>query len=233
MPFHNLEHSYSNNILLVHLNNQESQNAFSLEMAIELSELLYQEMPKALLLTNKGSSFCAGGNLQFYKNLDTKAQGLKVNKKIRKILEDIYSLPIPKACFVQGHCLGGGIELVSCFDHVVATPSSLFGMWQRRVGLSYGWGGGERLQKRIPAKKLEGWLFHGSTLDAYTASEMGLVDQVEMSVVGLEKSLKWLEQTMRWGEESFQKIKSQKKEVETFKSLWHSDRHKEVLNKFK
>ena len=88
MPYRNFDYSNTNDVLLVTLNNQESQNALSPEMAQELSDLLYEEMPKALLLTHAGPSFCSGGNLRFYKSLESKEDGLKINKHIRKILEE-------------------------------------------------------------------------------------------------------------------------------------------------
>ena len=169
MPLTKLKYSYSDEVLVVFLNHIESYNAFDIHMATELWELLEKEKPKALVLSNTGNTFCSGGNLKYYKALETKEEGVAVNQKIKSILNGINDLAIPKACFVQGSCYGGGVELLSCFDKTYGSPSSLFGLWQRRIGLSFGWGGGERLLKRLSESDLQAWLFEASTLSSYEA----------------------------------------------------------------
>lgn len=233
MPLPNLKYSYLNEVLVVNLDNQGTQNAFDIGMAEKLSNLVLKEKPKSLVLSNSGTVFCSGGNLKYYKALKTKEEGILVNLRIKSILSELSDLEIPKACFVQGPCYGGGIELLSCFDKIYATPQSLFGLWQRRVGLSFGWGGGERLLKRLPEEKLQAWLLDASTLSAYDARKIGLIDDVVMSSRGIEKAVSWVSRSISLGEESFVKTKTVfQDEEKKFSELWLSDKHKKILNKF-
>ena len=203
-------------------------------MAESLLAAIQKESPKTLLLSNRGSFFCSGGNLAFYAGLKTKKEGLEYNKRIGEILDEIQALKIPKACFVNGPCLGGGIELISRFDYIVAASTSFFGLWQRRIGLSFGWGGAESIANRVGEQRLQRWLQEATTLSPYRALQWGLIDQVSLSTKGIELCESWLEKSLSLGEESFHKTKDIViNEKKAFQSLWHSAKHLEALEKVK
>ncbi|NQZ18763.1 MAG: enoyl-CoA hydratase/isomerase family protein [Bdellovibrionales bacterium] len=211
------------------MNSLKSSNAFDIDMAEELSSLISKEKPSSLILSHKGPNFCAGGNLHFYKKLKTKEEGLSVNQRIKEVLDHLFELEIPKACFVDGPCYGGGIELVSCFDYVVASPRALFGMWQRRIGLSFGWGGGSRLLHRMSLESLQQWLNQATTVSSYEAQKRGLVDVIKLRSKGIPACIDWVAKNKA-------PIKKDKliypNEADEFASLWMSEKHKSILERF-
>jgi len=228
-----LKHYIKNDILFLKLNDPKSQNAFSPAMAEEFSQTLSSTDYKALILFAEGPFFCSGGNLHFYKDLKTKQEGMDHNNRILKILDELDSYIIPKACFINGACLGGGIELISCFDYICASPQSLFGLWQRRVGLSFGWGGGERLRRRIPLSQLKLWLSAASTLSVYRVKQLGLVDKITLPTKGLECCQSWIENSLKYGEQSLELILNHSKDdQEVFSELWLEKQHRDALKKF-
>ena len=229
-----LKTQIKDSLLILELDDQESYNAFSPAMAAEFHKQLQENTYKAVYLTSNGhkSIFCSGGNLSFYKNLETRDEGLEHNDKIRFILNEFKSLKVPKVCYVNGTVLGGGIELISCFDRILASPHSLFGLWQRRIGLTYGWGGEKRLLQRISKSKLEQWLFQASTKSVYEAKEIGLVDEICLSNQAIAASNRWIDNVCSQGIESFEKIKSHEDPSKAFQALWLSEKHKKVLKKF-
>lgn len=221
-------------LLILTMDDPKSKNAFSPPMAEELANYISKETFKGLILTNSSSQFCSGGNLRFYKDLETKDDGLKHNQRISEILNQLDQLKVPTACFVNGACYGGGVELISSFDRVLCSPSSLFGLWQRRVGLTFGWGGQSRLERRLGAQMVNRWLLGGETIPSYEAKSRGLVDSIQLSSKGLETCIHWVEGVLRLGSENLDMILKEREDQEgVFQKLWLGKEHKEVLDKFK
>jgi enoyl-CoA hydratase len=220
--------------LLTFLNDPQTGNALSLSMAESLLGELSQKSPRALFLSQRGTRFCSGGNLRFYQGLSKKSDGIEVNNQIRDILEQIFHWPIPKLCFVDGPCLGGGVELISCFDHLLASPASFFGLWQRRIGLTFGWGGESRLLKRLSEQSLRSWRLHASTISAFQARDMGLIDGICPSSHGQSQGLAWLRQSLQWGQDQdlTQHLDWDQAADDLFSDLWMGPAHKKALNGF-
>ena len=215
---------------MVNLSDPASQNAFSLEMAEECNELLNAGGFSALVFSHDSDVFCSGGHLQFYKSLNTKDQGLKVNQRIKDILNRLYELCVPKACFVKGPCYGGGIELLSCFDHIVATPSALFGFWHRRMGLVFGWGSQSRLENRMGKTTFMNELLCARTLSSFQAKRMGLIDEIQLLTKGLDSCLEWVQLCLKHGERSLSLVLQNRDEQDqVFKQLWWGKDHKEAM----
>ncbi len=220
-------------ILHIFLNQPQAGNAFSLEMAESILKRLEQRDFKAFLISHRLGPFCTGGNLRFYQSLEKKDQGLKANDRIAHILDQITHWPVLKACFIDGLCLGGGIELATCFDYIVASPRALFGLWQRRLGLTFGWGGEERLLRRISPQALRTWRLSTKTLSAYEAHELGLIDQITISSKGLERTREWLLQCLLWGEATLpEHLDYHHNSRPLFSQLWMGPTHQQALKSF-
>ena len=135
---------------------------------------------------------------------------------------------------MDGPCFGGGVELISCFDYVITTAGSLFGLWQRRVGLTFGWGGEERLVRRLGQGNVNRWLISGETVSAYRALEVGLVDKICLKSSAQKEANLFIAKALRYGIENFSLIKtSEASQAENFSKLWLEGRHREILEKFK
>ena len=228
-----LHSHFSNSILHLELDGGDRFNPLSLQLARELKASLNVTGIEGVLLTAKGRAFCAGGNLRDYQNMQSPDQGLAVNREIAEILEFIDNLSIPTACYVQGLALGGGVELISCFQFIGASPQSLFGLWQRRQGLSFGWGGGERLARRVSKPLLSQWVLTADTLNAYQAKEMGLVDQITLRRKGSEVCKSWIEKVREFGfSEAHTILQSGVVNNRAINELWMKPRHQKALKSF-
>jgi enoyl-CoA hydratase/carnithine racemase len=211
----------------------KTNNAFGLPEAKILSQSLKGKI-RLIVLSAEGRVFCSGGNLRDYAQLKNKASGIKMNKDIRGALEKLAKFPAPKVALVTGDCFGGGIEVLSCFDFILCEPHVVFGMWQRKMELSFGWGGYGRLKARVNPSHLKSWLLAGSLRTAQDAKNLGLVGAIvpaglmKMRFEGLKKSL------LAFSDESYAEIKSHldKNETLVFEKLWWSKNHRECLEKF-
>ena len=94
----------------------------------------------------------------------------------------------PTIAKIEGHALGGGLELGLACDYIVASEGANLGLPEVHHGIFPAWGGTERLPQRIgqPLARwmiLEGGYFHAggsgpSMLTGREACDLGLVDRV-------------------------------------------------------
>tara|TARA_B100001248_G_scaffold260334_1_gene248274 strand:- start:206 stop:901 length:696 start_codon:yes stop_codon:yes gene_type:complete len=213
--------------------NHQSRNSFSLDEVEPLQFLLKQK--KAILWESSlPRTFCSGGNLKFYANHDLKT-GKKANRKIRKFLNSFANHEALTLALVDGDCLGGGLEVLSAFDVVYATPSSLFSLWQRKIALSYGWGGGTRLEKRIGKQRLKDLSLSCALVDAYTAKNIGLIDGIFQRDKILEACEKRIEKENQLPQASFHFLKNfqRKEEAAFFEKIWGNPEHQKILERFR
>jgi crotonobetainyl-CoA hydratase len=134
---------------------------------------------RAVVLTGGGErAFCTGADMKGGGGLS----GLEYWAKERKggfggiALRD--TLDVPVIARVNGHALGGGMEMVLGCDIVVASQKATFGLPEPRVGRLALDGGIALLARRIPHVHALGMLLTGRRIDAATAHGFGLVNEV-------------------------------------------------------
>jgi enoyl-CoA hydratase/carnithine racemase len=88
------------------------------------------------------------------------------------------TLDVPVIARVNGHALGGGMEMVLGCDIVVAAVNASFGLPEPRVGRLALDGGIALLARRIPHVQAMGMLLTGRRIDAAEALRFGLVNEV-------------------------------------------------------
>ena len=88
------------------------------------------------------------------------------------------TLDVPVIARVNGHALGGGMEMVLGCDLVIAASHATFGLPEPRVGRLPLDGGIALLPRRIPHVQAMGLLLTGRRIDAATAERLGLVNEV-------------------------------------------------------
>jgi enoyl-CoA hydratase len=207
------------------LNQPQSSNAIGPTMADGL-EIAFNELQKKKVLHafltasyegQKKRVFCAGGDLKYYASLKTKSQGMALNKRMTKLLNSVQNMQTIVAAVVDGKCIGGGCEIILACDWILATDRASFQFGQSRVGLTPGWGGAQRLLRRVrPSVALE-WLLSGRTIWPEEALRVGLIDQVVPAELlsGIKKL-----------------INEPSKEAVIFEKLWWSESHLERLKAF-
>ncbi|MGA7435230.1 MAG: enoyl-CoA hydratase-related protein [Solirubrobacterales bacterium] len=89
---------------------------------------------------------------------------------------DAYPWPVVAA--LNGHCLGGGLELAITCDLRIAARSAKLGMPPAKLGLIYGHTGLERFIHTIGAPRTRELFFTGRNLNAEQADQIDLVNQV-------------------------------------------------------
>jgi enoyl-CoA hydratase len=161
----------------------DKRNAFSREMRDSITEALHllsaDPSIEEVVLRGEGPSFCSGGDLDEFGSLPDPAQA----HAIRTTRSPALLLAQWKGhvrAEVHGACVGAGVELPAFADHVVADEDAFFALPEVSLGLIPGAGGTVSLPRRI-GRQRTAWLgLSGNRIDAGTALDWGLVDEVRL-----------------------------------------------------
>jgi methylglutaconyl-CoA hydratase len=171
----------------VWLNRPDLHNAFNAELIeemISLFESLKDE--RLIILSGRGSSFCAGADLNWMKAMKdyTKEENFRDSKRLAKMFSAINECDVPVIGRINGHALGGGVGLVSVCDYVIANEDALMGFSEVRLGLIPAVISPYCISK-IGESNARAWMLTGERFSASEAKRMGLVHEV-CSVIDLE-----------------------------------------------
>ena len=217
------------------LDSPKAGNSFGLDQACRVKDEINNINKHDLLVfrSGGGANFCAGGDLSFYAN-KSKEEGLRANQIIYESLQQIKSSRPVSLCVVEGNCFGGGMELISCFDFIISTPQSYFGFWQRKIALSFGWGGRTRWQDRLNPAQIRSLSLEAKSISAYKAQQMNIVDGVVPRHKLEDYILDWLSKQRSLPQAPIENIKSAAEgERAGFNNIWFNKEHQQILKDYK
>ncbi len=93
-------------------------------------------------------------------------------------LETLDAFPWPTLAALNGHCLGGALELAITCDLRIASEAAKVGMPPAKLGLIYGHTGLERFIQTIGAPRTRELFFTGQNLNATRAEAINLVNRL-------------------------------------------------------
>ncbi len=96
----------------------------------------------------------------------------------QRVFSRLEALPQMVIAEVQGFALGGGLELAMACDWIIASAKALFGQPEIDLGIIPGFGGTQRLARRIGAARARDLITTGRRIGAEEALRLGLADQV-------------------------------------------------------
>ena len=131
----------------------------------------------AVQLRAEGADFSAGGDLAEF-GMSTDLVGAHAIRTLRSPARLLHSLAARTTAFLHGACVGAGIEIPAAAGHLVATPDARFWLPELQMGLMPGAGGTVTIARRIGRRRMLLWALSGRQIDARTALEWGLVDEV-------------------------------------------------------
>lgn len=175
------------------LDRPEKRNALSTELwqglPAALDELAGDEEVGAILFAGRGKGFCVGLDLaelgggsssserpasQAVANL----RQLEFTTRFQQAVSSLARCPVPVIAVVHGHCLGGGIDLITACDIRIAASDATFGVRETRIGIVADVGTLQRLPKVLNAGHVAELAYTGRDIDAARAEKIGLVNDV-------------------------------------------------------
>ena len=94
------------------------------------------------------------------------------------VFDAIERFPMPVIAAVNGFALGGGCELAMACDFIFASAKAKFGQPEVALGVIPGFGGTQRLARRVGVGMARELIYTGDMVKADRALEIGLVNRV-------------------------------------------------------
>ena len=133
----------------------------------------------AVVVTGRGRSFSAGGDLEGYLRLYRRPDEFSAFlDDFFQMLNAIEASSKIYIAAINGVCVAGGLELLLACDLVVAAASARIGDGHLNFGQLPGAGGSQRLPRAIGLLRAKHLILTGSLLSAEEAERIGLVNQV-------------------------------------------------------
>jgi methylglutaconyl-CoA hydratase len=164
-------------ILTVTLADVESRNALGAVVVNGLHDAIVRANAdaaiRAMVVTNEGSTFCAGANL---KEQSGAARGARPKLGFEGLLEMIQQSPTPIVGKIKGHVVGGGNGLAAALDIAIAQDDVKFGFTEVRLGVAPAIISVVCLPKMRRGEAMEAFL-RGNRFPASKAAEYGLISR--------------------------------------------------------
>jgi len=167
----------------IRINNPERRNPLDHDVLDALAETLprldSEIETRCVLLTGESPSFSAGYDLGAIsdKTFEKDAEAL-VAHPFHEAMEAVEAHPWPTVAAINGHCLGGGLELAVSCDLRIASTGAMFGMTPARLGLIYSHTGVRKFMNVVGVARTKELFLTGRNFTAERAEEMGLVQMV-------------------------------------------------------
>jgi enoyl-CoA hydratase/carnithine racemase len=164
--------------------------AFMDELDAIIDDAGRDDAVKAIVLRSASEKFfSAGADVSVFAKSGLDEQTAFV-ARANEAMSKFESTPKVIVAAINGHCLGGGLEMALCCDFRVAAEGSYrIGLPEVTLGLLPGTGGTQRLPRLIGRQKALDFLLRGTTMPPQDALAAGIVDEVVAAAELVEKAV--------------------------------------------
>ena len=182
MSFENITLEISDAVATITINRPKALNALNAATLTELDQAVAQvegdKGIRGLIITGSGTkAFVAGADIAAMKDMKPKDAG-DFSRLGSDLFRRIERLAIPVIAAVNGFALGGGCELALSCDFIYAADNARFGQPEVNLGLIPGFGGTQRLMRKVSYGIGMELLLNGDMIKADEALRIGLVNKV-------------------------------------------------------
>ncbi len=125
-----------------------------------------------------GRAFSVGADIKEFPEITARRSGRQHAVQEHTLYNRVDFFPIPVIAAIEGHCLGGGLELALSCDLRVASETSRLGLPEVKLGVFPAGGGTERLPRLIGEARAREMIYTGEPVDAREAWRLGLVNRL-------------------------------------------------------
>jgi enoyl-CoA hydratase/carnithine racemase len=164
--------------------------AFMQELDAAIEDARRDDAVKVILLRSANEKFfSAGADVSVFASsgLEEKNSFVAYANEVMSKFESTAKVVVAA---INGHCLGGGLEMALCCDFRVAAEGGYrIGLPEVTLGLLPGTGGTQRLPRLIGRQKALDLMLRGTTMQPQDALAAGIVDEVVPAGALLDKAL--------------------------------------------
>ncbi|MBI4736402.1 MAG: enoyl-CoA hydratase/isomerase family protein [candidate division NC10 bacterium] len=149
------------------------------EIAACLEEVAADSAVRCLIVFGAGArAFSVGSDIKEFPEVTARRLGRQRAAHEHAVYNRLDRFPVPTIAAIEGHCLGGGLELALACDLRVAGETSRLGLPEVTLGVFPAGGGTERLPRLIGEAHARELIYTGEPVDAREAWRIGLVNRV-------------------------------------------------------
>ncbi len=168
-------------VAVVTVRRPEKLNALDPEVLGALAEvfagLTRAARPSAAVLTGEGKAFIAGADIAAMAEMSP-TQARRFASLGHVVGAAIETAPFPVIAAINGFALGGGCELALACDFIYASERAKLGQPEVKLGVIPGFGGTQRLARRVGIARARELVYTGDMIGAEEALRIGLVNAV-------------------------------------------------------
>ncbi len=170
-------------VVRIRISNPERRNALDHEILDTLAETLprldHGIETRCVIVTGAPPAFSAGYDLTAIPNetFERDAEAL-VAHPFHDAMEALAAHPWPTVAAINGHCLGGGLELAMTCDLRICAAGAKLGMPPAKLGLVYGHTGLRKFLDALGVARTKELFLTGRNHSAERAERIGLVHEV-------------------------------------------------------
>jgi len=182
MSYSNLKLEFEGPVAVLTLSRPKALNALNSETFHQLdralAEIEARLETRALIVTGEGEkAFVAGADIAEMAPLQPD-EAEAFSSLGQWIFDRLERLHCPSIAAVNGFALGGGLELALACDLIYASERAKMGLPEVSLGVIPGFGGTQRLCRRVGQARAKELIFTGDVIDAARAKEIGLALEV-------------------------------------------------------
>ncbi len=177
-------------LAIITLCRPEKLNALDRPMVAALAEaadrIEREESARVAILTGEGNkAFSAGGDIAAWADEPPSAFHRRWIRDGHRAFDALARLRVPLIAVLNGHALGGGLELAATADIRIAESHVRIGLPETTLGMVPGWSGTQRLVRRFGSQAVRRMSLGAEMFSANQAHTLGLVDAVVATGEGM------------------------------------------------
>jgi len=194
MSYETIELVLDHPVATIRLNRPDKRNALSIKLRNDvvdcLEEIEGDKEIKAVLITGNGKAFCAGFDLDEFKNPDP-AHVDAIQESSHRFHTGLLNFSKPIVAAINGPAMAGGFDLAVMCDIRLASEAALFGHPELRFGSPVLYG---LLKEAVGGGMARDLGLSGRNIDAAEAHRIGLISKVTSPDKLMEESKAMLEE---------------------------------------
>lgn len=166
---------------VIEINRPQQLNTLSREtlheLSVALTELGRSPQIRKIIITGAQGIFSVGADLNEIAQPDS-ASALDFSQLGQSVFAQIRNSQAMTIAAIDGHCLGGGLDLALSCSVRLSTSRSTFQHPGARRGIMTGWGGTALLPRLVGRANALRLLLTAERINAHEALRIGLIDEV-------------------------------------------------------
>jgi len=184
-----LEHDGA--ISRITINRPSALNALNREtleaLGRSIDEISQRDATGCVIVTGAGDkAFVAGADIAEMRGLSP-AEGQAFGELGQRVFAGLENLTVPVIAAVNGFALGGGCELALACDFIYASSHAKFGQPEAKLGIIPGFGGTQRLTRRVGQGRARELIYTGAIIGPEDALRIGLINAIHPRAELLDK----------------------------------------------